>query len=73
MNNMFLWILIACDILCIFAFAVTPYFTRKTELFGVSLPSSEIGRPELSAMRKAYLRVMLTTGDAILKNPSFCR
>jgi|GEM_PF-224453 len=66
MNNMMLWVTIACDVLCIFAFSVTPFVTRRTELFGVSLPSAEIGRPELSAMRRAYLGISLAAGAALL-------
>ena len=66
MNNMMLWVTLVCDALCIFAFSVTPYFTRKTELFGVSLPSAEIGRPELSAMRRSYLGVSLLAGAALI-------
>ena len=46
MNNMMLWITAIVDVILIFACAVTPFVTRKTELFGVSLPSSEIGRLE---------------------------
>jgi len=66
MNNMMLWVAVACDVLCLIAFAITPFVTRKTELFGVSLPSSEIGRPELSAMRYAYLRLSLIAGAVVL-------
>jgi len=66
MNNMMMWITLACDALLVFACAVTPFVTRKTELFGVSLPSSEIGRRELSVLRRAYLRVTLLAGAALL-------
>jgi len=66
MNNMMLWITIGCNALIILAFAVTPYVTRKTELFGISLPSQEIGRFELSEMRRAYLRETLTAGLVLL-------
>ena len=66
MDNMMLWITLVCNVLIVFAFAVTPFVTRKTELFGVSLPSSEIKRFELSEMRRAYLRAVLMSGAALI-------
>ena len=66
MNNIMLWVTLGCDALIVFAFAVTPFVTRKTELFGVSLPSSEIGRIELKEMRGAYLRAVLTSGAVLI-------
>lgn len=66
MNNSMIWILIICDVIVIIAMAATPFLTRKTELFGVSLPSSEINRPELSAMRRSYLLITLVFGAVLL-------
>ncbi|MBS4224373.1 DUF1648 domain-containing protein [Lederbergia citrea] len=34
--------------------AVTPYITRKTESFGVSIPEEIFGSPELAGFRKKY-------------------
>ena len=61
-----LWVFLACDALMIIAFAITPFVTRKTELFGVSLPSAEIGRQELSKMRKSYLCIILILGVVLI-------
>lgn len=36
-------------------FAVTPYITRKTESFGVSVPASEYGCEDLRRMRRTFL------------------
>ena len=66
MNNMLLWVMLVIDAVCIVVSAATPYLTRKTELFGVSLPSAEIGRPELSAMRRAYVRLSLLAGAILV-------
>jgi uncharacterized membrane protein len=63
---MMFWVVLACNAMCIFAFSITPFVTRKTELFGVSLPSAEIGRPELSALRRAYLLVSLLVGAVLI-------
>ena len=63
---MMMWVFIVCDVLVILAFAITPYVTRKTELFGVSMPSSEIGRPELSSLRRAYLFIILILGAVMV-------
>ncbi|MFS0782606.1 DUF1648 domain-containing protein [Bacillus sp. 1P06AnD] len=43
--------------------AGTPYFTRKTELFGVSMPEEISNRSDIQAMRKRYA---LQTGITIL-------
>ena len=66
MNVMMLWITLLCGVLMIVAFGVTPFVTRKTELFGVSLPSSEIKRYELTALRQSYLRMTILAGAVML-------
>lgn len=40
--------------------AYMPYFTRKTENFGVSIPSSMYDRKDFNSMRKKYAQRMLT-------------
>jgi len=37
--------------------SVTPYITRRTESFGVSIPRSVYGSPELKAFRKQYAMI----------------
>ncbi|MDR0854703.1 MAG: DUF5808 domain-containing protein [Clostridiales Family XIII bacterium] len=54
------------DLLLILSFAFTPYVTRKTELFGVSLPASESDRPELRKMRASYRNTALLIGAIML-------
>ena len=44
-----------CNLLVVLAVSFTPYVTRKTELFGVSMPSSQNGLPELRKMRRSFL------------------
>lgn len=41
--------------------AFMPYFTRKTENFGVSIPESLYNRSDFQAMRKKYSQIMLIT------------
>ncbi|MDR0886246.1 MAG: DUF5808 domain-containing protein [Clostridiales Family XIII bacterium] len=59
---MILTIFIFIDLLIVLAFAFTPYVTRKTELFGVSLPSSQTHLPELNKMRAAFRNISLMIG-----------
>jgi uncharacterized membrane protein len=59
-------IFLIIDALLILSFAFTPYVTRKTELFGVSLPASETNRPELSGMRRAYRNISLLIGAIMI-------
>ena len=59
---MFILFLIVIDIVIIGACAFVPYITRKTELFGVSLPSSEIDLPQLGKLRAGYRNTMLILG-----------
>jgi len=56
---MVLLIIIFVDLLVIGAMTFTPYVTRKTELFGVSIPSAEANRPECNELRDAYRNRML--------------
>jgi uncharacterized membrane protein len=66
MNNMMLWVTLICNVMVVFAFSITPFVARKTELFGVSLPSAEIDRPELSAFRRSYLLMTLVSGAVLI-------
>lgn len=56
---MILSIIVLVDLLLIGILAFTPYVTRKTELFGVSIPSAEANRPECRELRNAYRNRML--------------
>jgi len=62
---LFILFLVLMDGLLVLSFAFVPYVTRKTELFGVSVPSSEIDRPELAALRASYRNQMLVAGAAL--------
>lgn len=42
--------------------AFTPYFVRRTESFGVSIPSDVFDHPELKALRRKFAAIMLITG-----------
>jgi uncharacterized membrane protein len=66
MNNMMLWVTLICNVMVVFSFSITPFVTRKTELFGVSLPSAEINRPELSAFRRSYFLVTILAGAVLI-------
>lgn len=63
---MLLAILIPIDLLVIVAFAFTPYVTRKTELFGVTIPADKTNLPELMALRAAYRNQMLVVGAVLI-------
>ena len=66
MNSMMFWVALICNATMILALSIMPYLTRRTELFGVSLPSAEIDRPELSKFRRAYIRATLLAGAALI-------
>ncbi|MDR0596338.1 MAG: DUF5808 domain-containing protein, partial [Clostridiales Family XIII bacterium] len=59
----FIWVFL--DALVIVSFAFIPYITRKSELFGVGIPSSETKRPELNAMRRSFAATMVVLGLAV--------
>ncbi|MDR1834169.1 MAG: hypothetical protein LBQ92_05925, partial [Propionibacteriaceae bacterium] len=63
---MFTVFLIIMDVLVIFSLAFVPYVTRKTELFGVSVPSEQIDIPELMALKRRYRNVMLGLGALLI-------
>lgn len=49
-------------ILLVIITAITPYVTRKTESFGVSVPSDMYNYPQIQRLRKSYLYQSLTIG-----------
>lgn len=57
MNNIFMMMLLCHIILGFIAF--TPYMTRKTENFGVSIPESLYYRLDFKKMRKTYAFIVL--------------
>ncbi|GHV41120.1 membrane protein [Clostridia bacterium] len=65
MNAIILTMLLT-DLIIIPFCAFTPYFTRKTELFGVSIPESESQNPECRKFRKGYAATMLFFGAVML-------
>ncbi len=52
------------SLLVIFAF--TPYFTRKTESFGVSIPKDVYHLPQVASIRSRYKNNVLITGILLL-------
>ncbi|MDR3070647.1 MAG: DUF5808 domain-containing protein [Propionibacteriaceae bacterium] len=63
---MMLAVLLIVDVLLIASCAFTPYVTRKTELFGVTLPSAHTNDPELALMRAGYRNQLLASGVALI-------
>lgn len=57
-----LGVLVFTVLLCAFITAITPYITRKSEAFGVSIPENKWEDHRLRAFRKAYLWGMLVAG-----------
>ncbi|GHU64689.1 membrane protein [Clostridia bacterium] len=62
MTAMMIMIFLIIDIFIVLAFAFTPYVTRKTELFGVSLPAKERGLPELKKLCASFRNISLIIG-----------
>ncbi|MCL2631655.1 MAG: DUF5808 domain-containing protein [Coriobacteriia bacterium] len=65
-NILFTAFLVLTDALLIVPLAFTPYVTRKTELFGVSVPMLESNHPRLRSLRASYRNQMLLFGLALL-------
>ncbi|MCL2493016.1 MAG: DUF5808 domain-containing protein [Clostridiales bacterium] len=63
---MLIWTLVFVDVLLIVCLAFMPFLTRKTELFGVSIPSKEYMRRELVGMRRGYRNIMVIVGLALM-------
>ncbi|MDR1713307.1 MAG: DUF5808 domain-containing protein [Coriobacteriales bacterium] len=64
-TELFVVFILLMDILLIVSFAFVPYVTRKTELFGVSIPSEQTRLPQLMRERAIY-RNQLLVGGAVL-------
>lgn len=60
--NSQIFFLIALFLLICLAIALTPYLTRKTENFGVSIPESLYDRKDFKGMRKKYTTSLLIIG-----------
>ena len=54
-----------CDISTLAALAITPYITRKTQSFGISIPEEEYNHPEVKQLRKNYRDRVLLIGGCI--------
>ncbi|MDR1087940.1 MAG: DUF5808 domain-containing protein [Coriobacteriales bacterium] len=63
---MLLAILLIADLLLITCFAFIPYVTRRTELFGVTLPAEHSRDPELMRLRASYRNQMLVAGALLV-------
>ena len=63
---MMLSIVILTYVVLIFAFAFTPYATRKTELFGINIPSSETRNPKANKLRRNYRDIIIISGVLFL-------
>jgi uncharacterized membrane protein len=59
---MLLAILLIADLLLIICFAFIPYATRRTELFGVTLPAAHSRDPQLMRLRASYRNQLLAAG-----------
>lgn len=57
---------ILLDLILVASLAFLPYITRKTELFGVSIPASESNSALLVAMKKSYRNTSLLLGLLML-------
>ncbi len=51
-----------CILLVAVVFAFTPYYIRKTDAFGVSIPEEQYDHPRLAAMRRAFRNSVLAVG-----------
>ena len=61
MNSQIFFLIVLFLLICL-AFALTPYLTRKTENFGVSIPESLYDRKDFKGMRKKYTTSLLIIG-----------
>ncbi|MDR2673130.1 MAG: hypothetical protein LBC35_07645 [Coriobacteriales bacterium] len=63
---MLLAMLLTIDLLLILCFAFVPYYTRRTELFGVSLPAEHSRDAQLMRLRASYRNQLLIGGALLL-------
>lgn len=59
---MMISIFILTYVVLIFSLSFTPYVTRKTELFGINIPSSETDNPEAKKLRRLYRDITIFIG-----------
>jgi uncharacterized membrane protein len=59
-------VFIPLDLLIVLSFAFIPWVTRKTELFGVTIPAQHSADPELQSLRRSYRNQMLAGGVALI-------
>jgi len=62
---MMFFLFLICDVATLFIFAITPYITRKTESFGVSIPEEVHSYPEVKKIRRNYKNRTLIYGGII--------
>lgn len=58
-------LLFICYIPTLIISAITPYITRKTESFGVSIPEEEYSNPEVRSVRENYRNMTLLFGGLL--------
>ena len=59
---MMISIFILTYVVLIFSLSFTPYVTRKTELFGINIPSSETDNPDAKKLRRLYRDITIFVG-----------
>ncbi|MDR1767950.1 MAG: DUF5808 domain-containing protein [Propionibacteriaceae bacterium] len=59
-------IMLTMDVLIIGALAFIPYITRRTQLFGVSVPPDQADDPELARLKGRYRNIMLALGVVVI-------
>ena len=69
---MMITIFIITDLILIISFAFLPYITRKTELFGVSIPSGETNNTLLVGMKRSYRNISLLVGLLMIVSHVVC-
>jgi uncharacterized membrane protein len=65
MNSIFFITMIIVFLTVTIALAFIPYFTRKTECFGIAVPEKEYANPLLKSCRKQYTVINLVIGVII--------
>jgi uncharacterized membrane protein len=63
---MLLAIMLITDLLLVVCFAFIPYVTRRTELFGVTLPAAHSRDPLLMRLRASYRNQLLVAGALLV-------
>jgi len=66
MNSLFFVTVIIIFLLVTAALAFTPYYTRKTESFGIAIPEKKQSDPLLKSYRKLYAAINLIIGIVLI-------